>query len=748
MGIFVHEKTGEFHLYNNEISYIMKVLRNGQLGQLYFGKRIAQKDNYDYMIENSYRPTSAYVFEGEYSFSLEHLKQEYPSYGTSDFRMPAVEILQKNGSRITNFTYVSSKGYAGKPKLASLPATYTEKDEEADTLEILLRDELLNVELTLYYTIFNEENAIARSARFENKGGEEMQLTTAMSLSLDLPDADYAWMQFSGYWSRERHLKERTLQPGITSINSTRGDSGHVHNPFVVLKRPSADEFQGEALGFSLVYSGNFLAQAEVDSFGVTRMMMGINPFGFSWCLKGGESFQTPEAVVVYSDKGLNGMSQTFHRLYRYRLARGEWREKERPILINNWEATYFNFNEEKLVEIARTAKEDGVELFVLDDGWFSTRCTETSGLGDWWANTDRLPNGIKGLAQRIEDLGMKFGLWFELEMVNKDSELYRAHPDWIIKTPGRSTSHGRKQYVLDFSRKEVVDYIYGLVEKILSESKVSYIKWDMNRYITECFSAAYEAGQQGEIFHRYILGVYDLYERLISKFPHILFESCASGGGRFDPGMLYYAPQAWASDDSDAVERLKIQYGSSYAYPVSSMGAHVSVAPNHQLYRITPMETRGNVAYFGAFGYELDLTNLSEEDHAIVRRQIAFMKKYRSLIHNGTFYRLKSPFEGNITCWIVVNDEQTEAVVGWYRTLSHVNMPYTRVRLCGLNPDFCYEEQGAERVYYGDELMNIGLITSDGMSGQVEELTGEYGDFDSMLYVLRAVQDKQIVDK
>ena len=755
MGIFVHEKTGEFHLYNNEISYIMKVLRNGQLGQLYFGKRIAQKDNYDYMIENSYRPTSAYVFEGEYSFSLEHLKQEYPSYGTSDFRMPAVEILQKNGSRITNFTYVSSKVYAGKPKLASLPATYTEKDEEADTLEILLRDELLNVELTLYYTIFNEENAIARSARFENKGGEEMQLTTAMSLSLDLPDADYAWMQFSGYWSRERHLKERTLQPGITSINSTRGDSGHVHNPFVVLKRPSADEFQGEALGFSLVYSGNFLAQAEVDSFGVTRMMMGINPFGFSWCLKGGESFQTPEAVVVYSDKGLNGMSQTFHRLYRYRLARGEWREKERPILINNWEATYFNFNEEKLVEIARTAKEDGVELFVLDDGWFSTRCTETSGLGDWWANTDRLPNGIKGLAQRIEDLGMKFGLWFELEMVNKDSELYRAHPDWIIKTPGRSTSHGRKQYVLDFSRKEVVDYIYGLVEKILSESKVSYIKWDMNRYITECFSAAYEAGQQGEIFHRYILGVYDLYERLISKFPHILFESCASGGGRFDPGMLYYAPQAWASDDSDAVERLKIQYGSSYAYPVSSMGAHVSVAPNHQLYRITPMETRGNVAYFGAFGYELDLTKLSEEDHAIVRRQIAFMKKYRSLIHNGTFYRLKSPFEGNITAWMVVSPDKKLAVVAYFKVLSETTSPFRRLKLQGLQENTRYHEvdlaaegmdtsmqKGVQPGYfYGNELMNVGLVTSDYSVGEVSK-EKHCADFWSRIIVLEAEED------
>ena len=449
------------------------------------------------------------------------------------------------------------------------------------------------------------------------------------------------------------------------------------------------------------------------------------------------------------------GLTKSFHRLYRYRLARGEWREKERPILINNWEATYFNFNEEKLVEIARTAKEDGVELFVLDDGWFSTRCTETSGLGDWWANTDRLPNGIKGLAQRIEDLGMKFGLWFELEMVNKDSELYRAHPDWIIKTPGRSTSHGRKQYVLDFSRKEVVDYIYGLVEKILSESKVSYIKWDMNRYITECFSAAYEAGQQGEIFHRYILGVYDLYERLISKFPHILFESCASGGGRFDPGMLYYAPQAWASDDSDAVERLKIQYGSSYAYPVSSMGAHVSVAPNHQLYRITPMETRGNVAYFGAFGYELDLTKLSEEDHAIVRRQIAFMKKYRSLIHNGTFYRLKSPFEGNITAWMVVSPDKKQAVVAYFKVLSETTSPFRRLKLQGLQENTRYHEvdlaaegmdtsmqKGVQPGYfYGNELMNVGLVTSDYSVGEVSK-EKHCADFWSRIIVLEAEED------
>ena len=457
MGIIFSEKTKEFHLYNDQISYLMKIMRNGQMGQLYFGKRIPQKDNYDYLTENTYRPVSAFVYENEYSFSLEHLKQEYPSYGTTDFRMPAVEVSQQNGSRITNFQYVSHKIYPGKPALEGLPATYTQADAEADTLEILLRDELLGVELTLLYTIFQNENAIARSARFQNNGDVDYQLTTAMSLSLDLPDDDYEWIQFSGAWGRERYVKSRRLQQGIQSVGSTRGASGHFHNPFVVLKRPQADEFQGEVMGFSLVYSGNFLAQAEVDTFHVTRMMIGIHPAGFSWCLKPGGSFQTPEAVLVYSDGGMNAMSQTFHRLYRTRLARGVWRDKERPILLNNWEATYFNFTEEKLLAIAKTAKEAGVELFVLDDGWFSTRCGETSGLGDWWPNTERLPNGVQGLSEKIEALGLKFGLWFELEMVNKDSELYRSHPDWILRTPDRSVSHGRKQYVLDFSRKEVV---------------------------------------------------------------------------------------------------------------------------------------------------------------------------------------------------------------------------------------------------------------------------------------------------
>lgn len=745
MGIFYHESAQEFHLYNENISYIMKILRNGQIGQLYFGKRVPLEREYGYLVENRYRPMSAYVYEGEYSFSLEHLKQEYPSYGSTDFRIPAMEIEQENGSRITNFTYVSHAIFGGKPKLSGLPATYTEQDEEADTLEILLRDELLQIELTLRYTIFNHENAIARSVSFKNKGTQTCKLNTAMSLSLDLPDAEYEWIQFSGAWSRERYVKTRRLQQGIQSVGSTRGCSSHMHNPFVVLKRPSADEFQGEALGFSLVYSGNFLAQAEVDTYQVTRMMLGIHPLGFSWCLEPQEQFQTPEAVMVYSCEGLNGMSQIFHRLYRTRLARGEWRDKERPILLNNWEATYFDFTEEKLLKIAAKAKEASVQLFVLDDGWFGNRTHETSGLGDWWPNTDRLPDGIRGLSEKIEALGMKFGLWFELEMANKDSELYRMHPDWILQTPGRNISHGRKQYVLDFSRKEVVDYVYGLVEKILAESKVSYIKWDMNRSITECFSAGYKAEQQGEIFHRYILGVYDLYERLTQRFPHILFESCASGGGRFDPGLLYYAPQAWTSDDTDAVERLKIQYGTSFVYPVSSMGAHVSITPNHQLGRITPIKMRGDVACFGAFGYELDLAKLTEEEQQAVKEQIAFVKQYRKLIHSGTFYRLKSPFEGNIAAWMVVSQDKKQAILAYYKVLNDVNCEFRKIALQGLleSASYMVQEEGRDRgIFFGSELMNIGLITTDASAGEAPKEEGPCGDFWSRVVVLNAIEN------
>ena len=748
MGIAVNQAGDTFHLYNQEISYIMKVLPNRQLGQIYFGKRIRIPEDCSYFLETSSRPMSSCVFDTDNRFSMEHIRQEYGVFGTSDYRMPAAEVLQENGSRISEFCFREYRIQAGKPKLPGLPATYVENEVEAETLVIRLADRVTGLELELFYTIFAEGGVLARSARFVNRGEQALHLQSAMSLCLDLPDSGYDMIQFSGAWARERYPKTRRLEQGIQSVGSIRGNSSHNHNPFMILKRPTADEFQGEAIGFSLVYSGNFLAQVEVDTYDTARVLLGIHPHCFDWKLDPSEEFQTPEAVMVYTDQGLNHLSQTFHRLYQKRLARGYWRDRVRPILINNWEATYFDFTEDKLVEIAEKARECGVELFVLDDGWFGKRCGEQAGLGDWVANPDRLKNGITGLAQRIEDLGMKFGLWFEPEMVNKDSDLYREHPDWIIQTPGRRNSHGRYQYVLDFSRKEVVDRIYEMMDKILSEAKVSYIKWDMNRSITECYSAALPPDRQGEVYHRYILGVYDLYERLTSKFPQILFESCASGGGRFDPGMLYYAPQCWTSDDSDAVERIKIQYGTSYCYPVSSMGTHVSVVPNHQINRITPLDTRANVAYFGTFGYELDLNTLTADEQEEVKGQIAFMKQYRQLFQFGTFYRLQSPFEHNTSAWMVVSDDRKEAIVGWYRVLNGVNLPYTRLRLKGLCEDLPYKVDGESGIHYGSELMNAGLITTDASSGQAQGNEEMCRDFESRLYILKADQgDKQESD-
>ena len=740
MSIVFHEKNRMFHLFNDKISYIMAVLPNGQMGQLYFGKRIHQREDYSYLLEMMARPMGSYVFENDRTLSLEHVKQEYGVYGSTDYRCPAVEILQENGSRISDFCYKSHTVSGGKPKLKGLPATYTESDSEAETLTLVLEDKVTGIELELLYTLFAGSGIIARSARFLNCGKKPVHLLKAMSLCMDLPDHDYDWIQFSGAWARERYPKKRRLETGIQSVGSMRGHSSHEHNPFVILKRPTADEFQGEVIGFSLIYSGNFLAQAEVDTHDTTRVLLGINPEWFDWKLEPGEEFQTPEAVMVYTDRGMNDMSQTFHRLFQKRLARGYWRDRERPILINNWEATYFDFTEERIVEIAKKAKEQGIELFVLDDGWFGKRTSERAGLGDWKANPERLPEGITGLAQKIEALGMKFGLWFEPEMVNKDSDLYREHPDWILSVPERRQSQGRYQYVLDFSRKEVVDYIYDRMAEILGSGKVSYVKWDMNRSITECWSAALPADRQGEVFHRYILGVYDLYDRLNTAFPEVLFESCASGGGRFDPGLLYYAPQGWASDDTDAAERLKIQYGTSYCYPISSIGAHVSASPNHQIMRSTPLYTRANVACFGTFGYELDLNRLTAEEQEEVKRQITFMKKYRSVLQFGSFYRLESPFEGNVTAWMSVSGDRKTAVVGWYRTLNGINMGYTRVKLRGLEPDSVYRvsaDGGLRGEYYGDELMNVGLVTSDADSGELLPGMRPSCDFDSRIFVL-----------
>ena len=761
MPIKFHEESKTFHIYNKHLSYITCIMENGQMENLYYGKAIRDKEDFSYLHEEIMRSLMAVCVPEPGLLSMQYTKQEYPVYGTGDYRNPALTVRQENGSEIVDFKYVSHEIYGGKKKLAGLPATYTESDEEATSLDITLHDSVMDTDLVLTYSVYEDYPVITRSARLVQKGDQKIRLENVMSAAVEFPDMDYEMIHLSGAWARERYVKTRKLEMGTQAVQSLAGTgSSSEQNPFIALKRPHTTEDTGEVFGFSFVYSGNFLAQVEVSTYEMTRVMMGINPQGFSWELSRDEEFQTPEVVMVYSDKGLNGMSQAYHRLYRDRLMRGKWRNHARPILLNNWEATYFDFNEEKILNIAKKAKEVGVELFVLDDGWFGTRNDDYQGLGDWFVNKNKLPNGISGLSRKIEEMGLKFGLWVELEMVNKNSDCYRAHPDWLIGAPDRFESHSRHQHVLDFSRPEVVDFIYDSISKVIEESSISYIKWDMNRYMSEPFSRGASAADQGKTMHKYILGVYELYTRLTERFPDILFESCASGGARFDPGMLYFAPQTWTSDDTDASERTKIQYGTSYVYPIVSMGSHVSAVPNHQLYRTTPIETRANVAYFGTFGYELDLNLLSDAEMASVKKQIAFMKEYRELIQvDGDFYRLLSPFEGNETAWMVVSQDKTQAVAALYQRLNKVNASWLRLKLEGLDPDakyqvscdltpsssfdtelakrYGYDTEGNQvKTYeaYGDELMRAGIPVDR------QELNKKGGDFASLLYTIKKV--------
>lgn len=751
MSIIFHNKTKEFHIYNDKISYIFKILANGHPGHIYYGKRLADREGFGGMIEYALRDMAPCAFEGNSTFSLEHLKQEYPAFGSGDMRFPAFELERADGSRAVDFKYQKHEIYRGKKKLPGLPAVYVEDENEAETLEVTLEDAQLGARIVLSYTIFEAFPVIARNTCFYC-GGECITLLNAMSGSLDLPDKDYEMVELAGAWSRERHVNIRPLGYGIQSIYSLRGCSSHQFNPFLALKRKNTDEHSGEVIAASLVYSGDFLAQVEVDNYDVTRLIMGIHPNEFCWELNPGERFQTPEMILAYSENGLNGMSQTFHQLYRTRLARGKWRDKARPILINNWEATYFDFNEDKILALAQKAADIGVELFVLDDGWFGKRNDATSSLGDWQVNTEKLPQGMKRLSEKINEMGMGFGLWIEPEMVNKDSSLFRGHPDWVLADSRRNYCHSRNQYVLDFSKPEVVDHIHGQLRKVLAEANISYVKWDMNRSFSEVFSNGMDRSWQGKVRHKYILGVYGLYERLIQEFPDILFESCASGGARFDPGILHYAPQGWTSDDTDAVERIKIQYGTSYVYPLSCMGSHVSASPNHQLFRYTPLETRANVAYFGTFGYELDLTALPGQELLEMKRQISFMKDVRELIQQGVFYRLKNPFENNSSAWMVVSEDRTEALAAYFRVLQPAQAGFERIRLAGLCADWEYSVQeqcpgGTSKplsreinVCFGDELMYAGLSVSDAASGLYGVAREKQGDYLSRLFRLKKI--------
>lgn len=739
MDIVYHKNSKEFHLYNDELSYIIKILPDGELINLYYGKRIHDKEDFAYLFQEDARSLTVYRQTDSLRFSLQQVRREFPDYGRGDFRSPAYVIRQENGSRITDFAYASHEIYNGKKKPQGLPATFVQKPEQAKTLEIRLTDPVIGGTIVLYYTIFKELPVIARRAEFRNGGPQKWTLDRALSASVDLPDSEYEMLYLTGAWGRERHLCRRSLNHGVSGIGSTRGASSSEYNPFFALKRPWTTEDSGEVFGFSFIYSGNHVEQAEVDTNGNVRISMGIHPDTFEWELSPGESFSTPEAVWVYTDQGLNKMSQSFHQLFRSHLMTSRWKDRPRPILINNWEATEMAFTEKKILEIAETARDLGIELFVLDDGWFGGREDDTIGLGDWFVtNFEKLPDGITGLSLKIKKLGMQFGLWFEPEMVNAGTKLYREHPDWILCPAERTPSPSRHQYVLDFSRDEVVDYIFAMMDKVLSDADISYVKWDMNRYITECYSTGTPAMDQGKTFHKYILGVYRLYEQLTTKYPEILFESCSSGGARFDPGLLYYAPQTWTSDDTDAVERLKIQYGTSLVYPVSSMGAHVSRVPNLQTGRAVPLKTRGDVAMFGAFGYELDVTAMSDQEKETVRSQVSFVKKHRQLLQQGEFYRLKSPFEGETAAWMVVAPDCSEALAGYYRILGAPNDRFDRLCLRGLAPekrycmDDCSNTPSTPNWYYGDELMYAGIpIPHD---GDCENTL----DFSSRLFYLR----------
>jgi len=726
------KKNKIFNLTNKEISYVFCILKNGKLGHLYYGDAIGVDLSIEQFVHFEKTSLTVNYFEDDNKFSMQNTKQEFPEYGRGDYREPAILITRENGSQLTDLAYKNFKIYEGKKNIEGLPSTRGE--ETCETIEIELYDEVIDLTVKLYYTIYKNLNILARHVEVINGQKESVKINRLLSASVDFFDSDYEWLQFSGAWSRERHLIKKDLSEGITSVGSIKGTSSAEHNPFIILKRQSTDEFKGEAYGFSFIYSGNFLAQGEVDSRNTLRMMMGINPFYFDWHLNKGESFASPEVVLSYSKNGLNNLSHQIHELYNKDLIKKKWMKEERPVLINNWEATYFDFDENRILDLAKEAKKVGVELFVLDDGWFGKRNGDTKGLGDWFVNIDKLPNGIKGLSKKINDLGMKFGLWFEPEMINKESKLFKEHPDYIVNDPDRKSSYGRNQLVLDFSRKEVVDEIYTMMADVLENSTVEYVKWDMNRFISEPFGKTLALESKGEFFHRYILGLYSILERINKNFPYIMIESCASGGNRFDPGLLPYAPQGWTSDNTDAISRLFIQHGTSYGYPISSIASHVSQVPNHQVGRITSLETRTNVALFGTFGYELDLCELSDEEKKQVTEDIKLFKKYQKLIQKGKFYRLISPFEtNNETAWISVNDTQEKAILGYYRIKNEASNPIKKVKVTGLNSDFKYSVNG--EIYSGKVLMNFGLLLTD-FYGE-NRVTGDYY---SKLFLIKRV--------
>ncbi len=709
MPITFDEKRKIFKLDTLDSTYAIGI-REGYLIHLYYGKKIPDDNLLDLPFRGYFATISPKnVHVDDYKFSLDVQPMEYSCNGSGDYRLAALSIKDSMGRTTTDIRYLDHKIYDGKPKLKGLPATYCNDDSEAQTLELITIDKFTGAKVTLYYTAFANYSVVTESVKVENTGKETFEIEKVASCCVNFPSMDYNMINLSGVWSRERRVITRHLAHGIQSVASKRGSSSHNHNPFVALVDDKGGEDFGDAFGFNLVYSGNFSADIETDYLDCTRLVMGINPIDFTWVVEPGDEFQSPEVVMVYSDSGMGKMSRTFHDLYNNNLIRGEWKNKKRPLLINSWEGSGFDFDQETLVRYAKEAKKLGIELLVMDDGWFGHRDSDNSSLGDWFVNESKLKGGLTKLIERVNAEGIQFGIWYEPEMISEDSELYKAHPDWCVHVEGREQSPARQQYVIDMTRQDVRDCIFNQMYDVLSKNNIAYLKWDYNRAITEPASVMLDARHSKEFFHRFILGTYELMDRITSAFPHILFESCAGGGGRFDAGMLYYMPQAWASDNTDPIERLTIQFGTTMCYPASSMGAHVSACDR------TGIETKAAVAMAGTFGYELDPKEMSEEDKEKVKEQVKNYHRYYNVIHFGDLYRIIAPTDDEFKCaWEYVAKDKSEALLTVV-IKNRAPHDFLLIKMKGLDPKKMYRDETDGEIYSGALLMNAGINLTDG---------------------------------
>lgn len=693
MAIIIDDQRRVFTLQTQNSTYQMKADAQNVLLHTYYGEKTDNSDK-SLLIYKADRGFSGNPYElgrSDRTYSMDSLPQEYSSFGTGDYRITSLRVQNHDGSQAAELRFAGYRVQEGKYAIPGLPAVYAENGE-AQTLVIKLADSYSGLETELYYGILEETDVITRTVKITNQGKEDVILKKAASMNLDWEYGDFQWISFYGRHSMEMNMQRENIHHGIQAVGSVRGTSSHQYNPFVILCEKGADETMGSCYGLSFVYSGEFLIEAEKDQLDRTRLICGIHPDNFSWVLHSGESLWLPEVIMTHSGSGMGRISRNFHKVIREHICRGKWKHRRRPVLINNWEATYFNFTGEKLIDIARQAKQLGIELFAMDDGWYGNREDDSSGLGDWFPNEKKLGCTLGELAERITAEGMQFGIWLEPEGISEDSDLYRRHPDWAVGIPGRKPCLSRCQWILDFSREDVQDYIIGRISELLDGIPVSYVKWDCNRAICDKFSGVLDSGRQGEFSHRYVLGLYRVLEELTEKFPEILFEGCAGGGGRFDAGMLYYMPQIWGSDTTDAIERLSIQYGASFGYPISAMGTHVATAPNHQTGRVAPLSTRGCVAMAGTFGYELDISSLTEAEKADVKEQIVRFKKYYDLIQYGEYYRISSPLEGTCTVWEIADPSGKEAMVSAVYHHVQANPVPVRVKVQGLKDDAGYQ--------------------------------------------------------